>query len=98
MLEKRAYFFNTVESKLSSVDIFLSKPNKLLDYLQDLESFLKNNWPPIFSSLNDEPLNSKEKELLNTLLNRIDNLYKKVGYKISFFNDFQNYMKVSIEK
>ena len=33
-----------------------------------------------------------------SMSNQIDNLNKKVGYKISFFNDFQNYMKVSIEK
>ena len=98
MLEKRKYFFNMVESKLSSIDIFLSKPNKLLDFLQELETFLRNEWPPIFSSLNDEPLNNNEIELLNTLLTQIDDLNKKVGYKISFFNDFQNYMKVSIEK
>ena len=50
--EKRKDFFNVIESHLSSTDFLLSKPEKLKSELNNLEIFLKENWPSIFASLN----------------------------------------------
>ena len=98
MFEKRRDFFKVIESNLSSTDFLLSKPEKLKSELNNLEIFLKENWPSIFASLNEFPLNEDEIKILRTLLKTIDNLNKKVGSKLDFFNDFQKYMKESIEK
>ena len=98
MFEERNSFFDAIESKLSSADVLLSEPEKLKKTLNDLESFLNERWPVIFSSLTDYPLSEKEKNILLNLLIKIENLNKKVGYKLNFFNDFQKYMKESIEK
>ena len=98
MFEKRRDFFNVIESHLSSTDFLLSKPEKLKSELNNLEMFLKENWPSIFASLNEFPLNEDEIKILRNLLKTIDNLNKKVGSKLDFFNDFQKYMKESIEK
>ena len=98
MFEKRRDFFKVIESHLSSTDFLLSKPEKLKSELNNLEIFLKENWTSIFASLNEFPLNEDEIKILRTLLKTIDNLNKKVGSKLDFFNDFQKYMKESIEK
>ena len=98
MFEKRRDFFKVIESHLSSTDFLLSKPEKLKSELNNLEIFLKENWPSIFASLNEFPLNEDEIKILRTLLKTIDKLNKKVGSKLDFFNDFQKYMKKSIEK
>ena len=98
MFEKRRDFFKVIESHLSSTDLLLSKPEKLKSELNNLEIFLKENWPSIFASLNEFPLNEDEIKILRNLLKTIDNLNKKVGSKLDFFNDFQKYMKESIEK
>lgn len=98
MFEKRRDFFKVIESHLSSTDFLLSKPEKLKSELNNLEIFLKENWPSIFASLNEFPLNEDEIKILRNLLKTIDNLNKKVGSKLDFFNDFQKYMKESIEK
>ena len=98
MFEKRRDFFKVIESHLSSTDLFVSKPEKLKSELNNLEIFLKENWPSIFASLNEFPLNEDEIKILRNLLKTIDNLNKKVGSKLDFFNDFQKYMKESIEK
>ena len=98
MFEKRRDFFKVIESKLSSTNILLSKPEKLKSELNDFEILLKENWPSIFASLNEFPLNEDEIKVLQTLIKIIENLNKKVGYKLDFFNDFQKYMKESIEK
>ena len=98
MFEKRRDFFKVIESHLSSTDFLLSKPEKLKSELNNLEMFLKENWPSIFASLNEFPLNEDEIKILRNLLKTIDNLNKKVGSKLDFFNDFQKYMKESIEK
>ena len=98
MFEERNNFFNAIESKLSSAELLLSKPEKFKKILDDLEFLLKERWPAIFSSLTDYPLSEKEKNILINLIKKIENLNKKVGYKLSFFNDFQKYMKESIEK
>ena len=98
MFEERNSFFDAIESKLSSADFLLSEPEKLKKILNDLESLLNERWPVIFSSLTDYPLSEKEKNILVNFIKKIENLNKKVGYKLSFFNDFQKYMKESIEK
>ena len=98
MFEERNNFFDAIESKLSSADLLLSEPEKFKEILNDLEFLLNERWPVIFSSLTDYPLNEKEKNILLNLIKKIENLNKKVGYKLSFFNDFQKYMKESIEK
>ena len=98
MFEERNNFFNAIESKLSSADFLLSKPEKFKKTLIDLEFLLNERWPVIFSSLTDYPLSEKEKNILFNFIKNIDNLNKKVGYKLSFFSDFQKYMKESIEK
>ncbi len=98
MFEKRRDFFKVIESHLSSTYFLLSKPEKLKSELNNLEIFLKENWPSIFASLNEFPLNEDEIKILRNLLKTIDNLNKKVGSKLDFFNDFQKYMKESIEK
>ena len=98
MFEERNSFFDAIESKLSSADLLLSEPEKLKNTLNDLESLLNERWPVIFSSLSDYPLSEKEKIILLNFIKKIENLNKKVGYKLSFFNDFQKYMKESIEK
>tara|TARA_S200000501_G_C20654226_1_gene668933 strand:- start:316 stop:612 length:297 start_codon:yes stop_codon:yes gene_type:complete len=98
MFEKRRDFFKVIESHLSSTDLLLSKPEKLKSELNNLEIFLKENWTSIFASLNEFPLNEDEIKILRNLLKTIDNLNKKVGSKLDFFNDFQKYMKESIEK
>ena len=98
MFEERNSFFDAIESKLSSADLLLSEPEKLKKTLNDLESLLNERWPAIFSSLTDYPLNEKEKNILLNFIKKIENLNKKVGYKLSFFKDFQKYMKESIEK
>ena len=98
MFEKRRDFFKVIESHLSSTDFLLSKPEKLKSELTNFEIFLKENWPSIFASLNEFPLNEDEIKILRNLLKTIDNLNKKVGSKLDFFNDFQKYMKESIEK
>ena len=98
MFEERNNFFNAIESKLSSADILLSEPEKFKEILNDFEFLLNERWPTIFSSLTDYPLSEKEKNILLNFIKKIENLNKKVGYKLSFFNDFQKYMKESIEK
>ena len=98
MFEERNNFFDAIESKLSSAVFLLSEPEKLKEILNDLEFLLNEKWPSIFSSLTDYPLSEKEKNILINLIKKIENLNKKVGYKLSFFNDFQKYMKESIEK
>ena len=98
MFEERNNFFDAIESKLSSADFLLSEPEKFKEILNDLEFLLNERWPVIFSSLNDYPLSEKEKNILLNFIKKIENLNKKVGYKLSFFNDFQKYMKESIEK
>ncbi len=98
MFEERNNFFNAIESKLSSADFLLSEPEKFKEILNDLELLLSERWPAIFSSLTDYPLSEKEKNILLNFIKKIENLNKKVGYKLSFFNDFQKYMKESIEK
>lgn len=98
MFEERNNFFEAIESNLTSADLLLSKPEKLKKTLDDLEFLLQNKWPAIFSSLTDYPLNINEKNILQNFLLKIEDLNKKVGYKINFFSDFQKYMKESIEK
>ena len=98
MFEDRNNFFDTIESKLSIADLLLSEPEKFKKTLNDLEFLLNERWPTIFSSLTDYPLSEKEKNILLNFIKKIENLNKKVGYKLSFFNDFQKYMKESIEK
>ena len=98
MFEDRNNFFDAIESKLSSADLLLSEPEKFKEILNDFEFLLNERWPTIFSSLTDYPLSEKEKNILLNFIKKIENLNKKVGYKLSFFNDFQKYMKESIEK
>ena len=98
MFEERNNFFDAIESKLSSADLLLSEPEKFKEILNDFEFLLNERWPAIFSSLTDYPLSEKEKNILLNFIKKIENLNKKVGYKLSFFNDFQKYMKESIEK
>ena len=98
MFEKRRDFFKVIESHLSSTSFLLSKPEKLKSELKNFEIFLKEHWPSIFASLNESPLNEDEIKVLQCLLKTIENLNKKVGYKLDFFDDFQKYMKESIEK
>ena len=98
MFEERNNFFDAIESKLSSADLLLSEPEKFKEILNDLEFLLNERWPTIFSSLTDYPLSEKEKNILLNFIKKIENLNKKIGYKLSFFNDFQKYMKESIEK
>ena len=98
MFEKRRDFFKVIESKLSSTNFLLSKPEKLKSELKNFEIFLKEHWPNIFASLNESPLNEDEIEILHALLKSIETLNKKVDSKLDFFDDFQKYMKESIEK
>ena len=60
MFEKRRDFFKVIESKLSSTNFLLSKPEKLKSELKNFEIFLKEHWPSIFASLNESPLNEDE--------------------------------------
>jgi len=98
MFEERHKFFDAIESKLSSASLLLSEPEKLKIILNELEFILQEKWPAIFSSLTDYPLSEKEKNVIQNFLKKIENLNKNVGYKLSFFNGFQKYMKESIEK
>ena len=98
MFEDRQNFFEAIESNLSSANLLLSEPEKFKKILSDLEFLLQEKWPAVFSSLTDYPLSEKEKNILLNFLKKIEDLNKKVGYKLSFFNDFQKYMKESIEK
>ena len=98
MFENRRDFFKVIENRLSSTSFLLSKPEKLKSELNDFEILLKENWSSIFASLNESPLNEDEIKVLQSLIKTIENLNKKVGYKLDFFNDFQKYMKESIEK
>ena len=98
MFEDRKNFFEAIESNLSNANLLLSEPKKLQKTLNDFECLLHDRWPTIFSSLTDYPLNEKEKNIIQNFLIEIENLNKKIGYKINFFNDFQKYMKESIEK
>ena len=98
MFEERNNFFDAIESKLSSADVLLSEPEKFKEILNDFEFLLNERWPAIFSSLTDYPLSEKEKNILLNFIKKIENLNKKVGYKLGFFSDFQKYMKESIEK
>ena len=98
MFEKRRDFFKVIESKLSSTNILLSKPEKLKSELKNFEIFLKEHWPSIFASLNECPFNEDEIKILHALLKSIETLNKKVDSKLDFFDDFQKYMKESIEK
>ena len=86
-----------IESKLSSTSFLLSKPEKLKSELKNFEIFLKEHWPSIFASLNESPLNEDEIKILHALLKSIETLNKKVDSKLDFFDDFQKYMKESIE-
>ena len=98
MFEKRRDFFKVVESKLSSTNLLLSKPEKLKSELKNFEIFLKEHWPSIFTSLNEYPLTEDEIKILYDLLKTIESLNKKVDSRLDFFDDFQKYMKESIEK
>ena len=98
MFEERKNFFLAIESNISSALLSLSEPEKLKNILLDLDFFLQERWPAIFSSLTDYPLNENEKKILQNFIIQVENLNKKVGYKLSFFEDFQKYMKESIEK
>ena len=96
MFEKRRDFFKVIESRLSSTNFLLSKPAKLKSELNDFEILLKENWSSIFASLNESPLNEDEIKVLQTLLKTIENLNKKVGYKLDFFNDSRQSDRISI--
>ena len=98
MFEDRKNFFEAIERNLSNANLLLSEPKKLQKTLNDFECLLHDRWTTIFSSLTDYPLNEKEKNIIQNFLIEIENLNKKIGYKINFFNDFQKYMKESIEK
>ena len=98
MFEKRRDFFKVIESKLSSTNILLSKPEKLKSELKNFEIFLKEHWPSIFTSLNEYPLTEDEIKILYDLLKTIESLNKKVDSRLDFFDDYQKYMKESIEK
>ena len=76
MFEKRRDFFKVIESKLSSTNLLLSKPEKLKSELNEFEVLLKEYWPSIFASLNESPLNEDEIKVLQTLLKTIENLNK----------------------
>ena len=98
MFEKRRDFFKVIESHLSSTRFLLSKPEKLKSELKNFEIFLKEHWPSIFTSLNEYPLTEDEIKILYDLLKTIESLNKKVDSRLDFFDDFQKYMKESIEK
>ena len=97
MFEKRRDFFKVIESKQTLI-LLLSKPEKLKSELKILKYFLKNIGQAFFASLNEYPLNEDEIKTLHALLKSIETLNKKVDSKLDFFDDFQKYMKESIEK
>ena len=97
MFEERNNFLMRLKVNFQALICFCQN-QKNLKTLNDLEFLLNERWPAIFSSLTDYPLNEKEKNILLNFIKKIENLNKKVGYKLSFFNDFQKYMKESIEK
>ena len=76
MFENRRDFFKVIENHLSSTSFLLSKPEKLKSELNDFEILLKENWPRIFASLNESPLNEDEIKVLQALLKTIENLNK----------------------
>ena len=98
MLEARTYFFSAVEKELSSAELLLLKPIELEQKLNEIEKFLKEQWPSIFSTLTEKHLTDNEKLSLKEFLTRLTVLEEKVHGKIDFFKDFQKYVQVSLDK
>ena len=98
MEKSRKEFLTAIEKKISSAENLLKKPQSLKKDLAEIQSILEAEWPNIFASLNDAPLSDIEKHTLKSLMNRLDLLEKKVSGKLTFFDDFQKYIQVSLEK
>ncbi len=98
MTEARKNFFTAVERKVSSAELLLSKPEKLQSELVEIQSILESEWPSIFATLNEAPLNESEKKTIRLVIERLTFLEKEVSGKLTFFTDFQKHIQVSLEK
>ena len=98
MEKSRKEFLTAIEKKISSAENVLKKPQNLQENLAEMLSSLEAEWPNIFASLNDSPLSDDEKQALKSLMDRLYLLEKKVSGKLTFFDDFQKYIQVSLEK
>ena len=98
MEKSRKEFLTAIEKKISSAENVLKKPQNLQKNLAEMLSSLEAEWPNIFASLNDTPLSNDEKQALKSLMDRLYLLEKKVSGKLTFFDDFQKYIQVSLEK
>ena len=98
MEKSRKEFLTAIEKKISSAEKVLKKPQNLQKNLTEMLSSLEAEWPNIFASLNDSPLSDDEKQALKSLMDRLYLLEKKVSGKLTFFDDFQKYIQVSLEK
>ena len=98
MEKSRKEFLTAIEKKISSAENVLKKPQNLQENLAEMLSSLEAEWPNIFASLNDVPLSDNEKQALKSLMDRLYLLEKKVSGKLTFFDDFQKYIQVSLEK
>ena len=98
MYEARKEFFSALEDKISSAEILLNKPDELKIKLNEVKSSLESDWTSIFSSLNEFPLKESEKTFLKSLIERLHLIEKRVTGKLEFFDDFQKYIQVSLEK
>ena len=76
----------------------MNKPDELKIKLNEVKLSLESDWTSIFSTLNEFPLNESEKTFLKSLIERLHLLEKRVTGKLEFFDDFQKYIQVSLEK
>ena len=98
MYDVRKEFLNALDDKISSAEILLNKPEELKIKLNEVKLSLESDWTSIFSTLNEFPLNESEKTFLKSLIERLHLLEKRVTGKLEFFDDFQKYIQVSLEK
>ncbi len=98
MCEARKEFLTELDKKISSAELLLNKPEELKKKLNEVKLVLECDWTTIFSTLNELPLTENEKTFLKSLIERLYLLEKRVTGKLEFFNDFQKYIQVSLEK
>ena len=98
MSEARKEFLTALDEKISGAELLLNKPEELKTKLNEVKLCLESDWTAIFSTLNEFPLTENEKTLLKSLIERLHLLEKRVTGKLEFFDDFQKYIQVSLEK
>ena len=95
---QRYEFYMTVEGMLSSAHGAGKDSTSFLNIITDTQVFLQTNWPLIFQTLQDDPLTVEEETRVEEILKEIEKLQNLAKSKISWINDFQKYIQLSLDK